>query len=105
LRDAVKYWKSQTGEAERRLYVAARENQRLQAELEAAVKFNEDRCTMFVEARTEVANLQADLQNVDHSRVQLEVRIGTLEKERKLLFGALFVCVGLVAACWMPWSM
>jgi predicted RNase H-like nuclease (RuvC/YqgF family) len=105
LRDAVKYWKSQTREAERRLDVATRENQRLQAELEAAVKFNEDRHAMFVEAKTEVANLQANLQNADHSWVQLEVRIRTLEKERKLLFGALFVCVGLVAACWMPWSM
>jgi hypothetical protein len=60
---------------------------------------------MFVEARTEVANLQANLQNADRSRVQLEVRIGTLEKERKLLFGALFMCIGLVVACWMPWSM
>jgi hypothetical protein len=46
-----------------------------------------------------VANLQANLQNANRSRVQLEVRIRTLEKERKLLFGALFVCVGLVAAC------
>jgi hypothetical protein len=53
LRDAMKYWKSQTGEAEHRLDVAARENQRLQAELEATIKFNEDRRVMFVEARTE----------------------------------------------------
>jgi hypothetical protein len=105
LRDAVKYWKSQTGEVERRLDVAARENQRLQAELEATIKFNEDRRAMFIEARIELANLQADLQNAHRFRVQSEVRIGTLEKERKLLFGALFMCVGLVAACWMPWSM
>jgi hypothetical protein len=52
LRDAVKYWKSQTGEVERRLDVAARENQRLQAELEATIKFNEDRRAMFIEARS-----------------------------------------------------
>jgi len=47
---------------------------------------------MFVAARRDVAIMQAELQLGAESRVELEVRIGTLEKERKFLFGALFVC-------------
>lgn len=109
LRDAVKYWRKETRQAERRLEeartetarqldAAAMENLRVHAELEATVKFNEDRGAMFVQARTEVANLQAQLQNADQARVQLE-------KQRKMLFGALVVCLGLVVASCMPWSM
>jgi len=130
LRDAVKYWKHATGVAEQSLEDArmetarllegatrenqrlqlllegtTRENQRLQLELEGAVRYNEDRGAMFVAARRDVAIMQAELQLGAESRVELEVRIGTLEKERKFLFGALFVCVGLVAASWMPWIM
>ena len=52
-----------------------------------------------------MAIMQAELQLGAESRVELEVRIGTLEKERKFLFGALFVCVGLVATSWMAWIM
>jgi hypothetical protein len=77
-------------ETARLLDVAASENQRLQAKLEGAVKFNEDRHAMFVQARTEVANMQAELQNGARSRVQLEVRIGTLEKESFCL--VLYLC-------------
>ena len=69
-----------------------RENQRLQLELEGAVRYNEDRGAMFVAAKRDVAIMQAKLQLGAKSRVDLEVRIGTLEKERKFLFGALFVC-------------
>jgi len=82
-----------------------RENQRLQLELEGVVRYNEDRGAMFVAATRDVAIMQAKLQLGAKSRVELEVRIGTLEKERKFLFGALFVCVGLVVASWMPWIM
>ena len=82
-----------------------RENKKLQLELEGAVRYNEDRGAMFVAARTNVAIMQAELQLGAESRVELEVRIGTLEKERKFLFGALFVCVGLVATSWMTWIM
>ena len=81
------------------------ENQRLQLQLEGAVKHNEDSVAMFLGARRDVAIVQAELQLVAQSRVELEVRLGRLEKERKFLFGALFVCVGLVAASWMPWIM
>ena len=45
-----------------------------------------------------MAIMQAELQLGAESRVELEVRIGTLEKDWKFLFGALFVCVGLVAS-------
>ena len=112
----MKYWKRATGvakqsledarmETTRLLEGATRENQRLQLELEGAVRYNEDRGAMFVVAKRDVAIMQAELQLGAESRVELEVRIGTLEKERKFLFGALFVCVGLVAASWMPWIM
>ena len=60
--------------------------------------YNEDREAIFVAAKRDVAIMQAELQLGAKSRVELEVRIGTLEKEIKFLFGALFVCVGLVAA-------
>ena len=84
---------------------ATRKNQRLQLELEDVVRYNEDREAMFVAAKRDVAIMQAELQLRAESRVELEVRIRTLEKKRKFLFGDLFVCVGLVAASWMPWIM
>ncbi|XP_066391909.1 uncharacterized protein [Miscanthus floridulus] len=92
LRDAVKYWKHATGIAEQSLEEARMETARL---LEGATRENQ--------RLRDVAIMQAELQLGAESRVELEVRIGTLEKERKFLFGTLFVCVGLVAASWMPW--
>ncbi|XP_066384681.1 uncharacterized protein [Miscanthus floridulus] len=90
LRDAMKYWKHTTGVAEQSLEDARIKTARL---LEDATRENQ----------RYVAIMQAELQLGAESRVELEVRIGTLEKERKFLFGALFVCVGLVVASWMTW--
>jgi hypothetical protein len=56
---------------------------------------------VFVVARRDVANMQEEVQRGDQARAQLEVRIGTLQKERKFLLGALFVCIGLLVDCWM----
>jgi hypothetical protein len=56
---------------------------------------------MFVVARRDVAIMQEEVQRGDQARAQLEVRIGTLQKERKFLLGALFVCIGLLVVCWM----
>jgi hypothetical protein len=67
--------------------------------LEGAVKFNEDRHAMFVAARRDVTIMQEEVQRGDQARAQLETRIGTLQKERKFLLGALFVCVGLLVIC------
>jgi chromosome segregation ATPase len=78
---------------------ATRENQRLQAQLEGVVKFNEDRHAMFVVARRDVAIMQEEVQRGDQARAQLEARIRTLQKERKFLLSALFVCVGLLVVC------
>ena len=105
LRDAVKFWKGSCLEAEHRLDVAGMQNQRLQSELEAAVKFNEDRRAMFVEARAQANNLATELQNAVGSRLQLEARIGRLERVRNVLCGALFVVIGVLVACWMAWIM
>jgi len=105
LRDVVKYWKRATRVAKHSLKDARLKNQRLQLQLEGAIKHNEHSVAMFLGARRDVAIVQAELQLVAQSRVELEVRLGKLKKERKFLFGALFVCVGLVAACWRPWIM
>ena len=80
LRDAVKYWKRATGVAKHSLEDAGLENQRLQLQLEGAVKHNEDSVAMFLGARRDVAIVQAELQLVAQSRVELEVRLGRLEK-------------------------
>ena len=47
-------------ETARLLEGAIRENQRLQLELEGAVRYNEDREAMFVAAKRDVAILQAE---------------------------------------------
>ena len=105
----MKYWRGETVEAERcleeaRMEIArimggaARENQRLQAQVEAAVKFNEDRQRMFVEVRRDVAIMQGEVQRVEEERGRLQARIVKLQKERTILMGALVVFVGLLAA-------
>ena len=79
---------------------AGRENQKLQGQLEAVIKFNEDRRQMFVDARRDVATMQGQMVGVLDSRAQLESRIVKLQKERKFLLFALVVCEGLVCAFW-----
>ena len=66
--------------------------------MEGVVKHNEDSVAMFLGARRDVAIVQAKLQLVAQSRVELEVRLGRLKKERKFLFGALF-CVCWISGC------